>query len=57
MQDHFRPKPLKDDNNHIDESKNNGYIHYKKNTEENSLAPQYSSSNIFNYSNIYDHFK
>ena len=46
--EHSMPKPIKDDNLHIDEVKNNDKTNFKTNAEENSLAPQYSSSNIFN---------
>ena len=47
MPEHSMPKPIKDDNTHIDEAKNNGYSVHQS-TEVNSLAPQYSNSNIFN---------
>ena len=47
--EHSMPKPIKDDNNfHVDEVKNNDETNLKSNTEANSSAPQYSSSNIFN---------
>ena len=46
--EHSMPKPIKDDNFHVDEVKNNDETNLKTNNEENSLAPQYSNSNIFN---------
>jgi serine/threonine protein kinase len=49
--EHTMPKAIKDENSHIDDFTNN--TRQQMNTEVNSLAPQYSSSNIFNinYSN------
>jgi len=43
-------KAVKDENSHIDEINVFGYSsQHQINTEMNSLAPQYSNSNIFNY--------
>ena len=44
--EHSMPKAIKDENSRIEEI---NIIHHQINTEGNSLAPQYSSSNIFNY--------
>ena len=46
------PKPVKDESSHIDEINITGNSQHM-NGEINSLAPQYSNSNIFNinYSN------
>ena len=44
--EHSMPKAIKDENIHIEEI---NITNHHTNTEENSLAPQYSSSNIFNY--------
>lgn len=44
--EHTMPKAIKDENSHIDDYTNN--THRQMSTEVNSLAPQYSSSNIFN---------
>ena len=50
--EHTMPKPVKDESSHIDESNITGNSQHM-NGEINSLAPQYSNSNIFNinYSN------
>ena len=45
--EHTMPKAVKDDNSHMDEINNNN-SHFQSSTEVNSLAPQYSNSNIFN---------
>ena len=47
IHDNFRPKPIKYDNNHIDEEKNDGYSHQQSNKDNNSLVPQTLNSNIF----------
>jgi len=48
--EHTMPKAVKDENSHIDEINVFGYSsQHQINTEMNSLAPQYSNSNIFNY--------
>lgn len=44
--EHMMPKAIKDENSHIDDFTNN--TRQQMSTEVNSLAPQYSSSNIFN---------
>ena len=43
----YMPKALKDENTHEDEI-NNAHSHHQNATELNSLAPQFSSSNILN---------
>ena len=50
MAEESMPKPIKDDNTHDDEI-NINFTHQQNVTELNSLAPQFSSSNILNNHN------
>ncbi len=53
MPEHSMVKAIKDNISHIDEAKNNGYSNQQSPEEVNSLAPQYSNSNIFNSCSYY----